>query len=234
MKNYLISTLFVFELALTGCAGTYQLNPKGKDMPLDKSQAFELGYKKALLENAQTWEDRGMNKAKKALSNYAEEIKAFEAGKSARSKGYLDETRAIVIKNSDGSVTIKTIGGNLKKSLNANQIIDYYKDNKDMFPVATSSVTNNPYKIFDNTKPLLLNESFKLSSEKYIDEAKGRIADNRALLKEGMITLENNELSKGIIDLYGLNCSNNKTTYQCSFKNEKLKKSFCKETGVCK
>ena len=234
MKNYLISAFFVFELSLTGCTGTHQLNPKGKEMPIDKSQAFELGYKKALLDNAQTWEDKGMNKAKKALSNYAEEIKAFEAGKSARKKGYLEETRAIVIKNPDGSVTIKTVGGNLKNSLNANQVIDYYKDNKGLLPTVTSSATNNPYEISDNKKPLLFQESFKLSSEDYINKAKGRISDNKALLQKRTIVLKKNELSKGIIDLYGLNCSNNKDTYQCNFKNEKLKSSFCKETGVCK
>jgi len=237
MKIDTFFTIITSSLLMVGCAGTHQLNPKGKGEPAEKSQEFQLGYKKAIFENANKWESLGRQKAKAALSKYADEIKSIEAGKAARDKNYLDETRAIVIKNPDGSVTIKTVGGKLKNSLNANQIIDYYNDNKYLLPKYNnvSSQENRLTKnIIGNKEPLLLRESFKLESEAYIEQAKGKIADNKALLNQKVQKLAKNDHNKKIIDLYGLNCNSSNSEYSCSFKNQDVRATFCKETGACK
>ncbi|MCK9476224.1 MAG: hypothetical protein M0R46_09905 [Candidatus Muirbacterium halophilum] len=242
MKKYLIVSLA--SLMFVGC-GTTQINPEptSSNMKFKNEMDYQKGYNDAIKAEREKWFNQGYERALNIVKKYSSEILAYEAGKYALKNKFV--TYPKLVANMDGgAMSIKSLGCDIRKSMNIDDIFHFYGANINLLPTQ-DDVSNLSYSSNDNAptlqniytnaytapqnSPISVIEATSNTSNRPI--ATQVLANNQS---SSILSLSKNQQTKDNIDKFGLNCTENSNGYNCSFNNEQEKSWFCKETGICK
>jgi hypothetical protein len=222
-----VSFLLMFAtLFFTGCAEKATPINGVSDIKSNKFQeemAYQRGYNKAKEELKDKYIEEGYNKAKEAFMAFKKDIQAWKAGMYADKEKLLTHTKIIGIDNGSGQIQLKAIGGEFRKDLSIDEILDFYAKHKEIIPIYKEE------QLAQNTST----QSSSYNIESTSDEDNHKIEDVKPLDKVYQQFTKSYSF-KQIIQDFNLNCQDRQTYYLCMFESRESLNQFCLDTGTCK
>lgn len=233
-KIFLHIALLISMLVITGCTSKHTINrtPDNIDsLNYIKQVEYERGYAKAQEENRDKWIDIGFKRAEKLIKEkWADKMKAYEAGKYARKKGYVTEPYIISIDNPNGTTTFESLGCKIEKILTPDELFDLYENTNAPKINNLSSKLQNHNRNINTTKPSVQ----LINNQKYYNN--NYVENTNDFTKNITKSFSKTEMNRNILNYFGVlrNCTSNESTYQCTFKNKNVLKDFCNKSNICK
>jgi hypothetical protein len=235
-KVFLHIALLISMLVITGCSSKHTINrtPDNIDsLNYIKQVEYERGYAKAQEENKDKWIDIGFKRAEQIIKEkWADKMKAYEAGKYARKKGYVTEPYIISIDNPNGTTTFKSLGCKIEKMLTPDELFDLYANTN---APKINDINSLQSQLNQNTNSSNGNPSVQLvDNHKYYNN--NYVENTNDLTKTVNKSFSKTEMNRNILNYFGVlrNCTSNENSYQCTFKNNDVLKDFCNKSNICK
>lgn len=238
MKKIVLASIVI--MLFVGCGAT-QINPSPSNSNLKIQDEFQYqkGYNDAIQKEKDRWIAEGYTNALNIVKKYKNEILSYEAGKFALKNQFVTYPK-IIASSDDGQIKLKSLGCEIKKSMNIDDIFHYYGKNAEMLIHDNNSLSKN-INSKSNDEEITLGNVF--NGGIFIEPATSNTtnANNQkntivAPVKSGLsiLSLPKNQKSRDNINKFGLDCTENSSGYNCQFTDEQEKSWFCKETGICK